>query len=339
MSEDKNLALKHIIDQHPDVVITVVIPAYNVAGHILEVLATIPAYISRIVVVLDAPTDHSAQLVEQIASQDERILVVHHENNKGVGGAMVSGFERALELGSNIIVKMDGDAQMDPGQLPGLLMPLLTGQADFTKGNRFYDFVALRKMPFIRLVGNLSLSFLIKAVTGYWKCFDPTNGYIAIRGEVLRKLNFSRLDQGYFFEISLLSQLYLANAFLLDIPMPAIYGSETSNLRVRRVLLEYPFKIINTGFHRIIFKYFLYDFSLISIYMLFGTILGLFGLIFGIINWVRYDSIDVGAPTGTIMVAMLTVIMSFQLLLQAITMDYHASPSRPITKPLITSQE
>jgi len=194
-------------------------------------------------------------------------------------------------------------------------------------------------MPFIRLVGNLSLSFLIKAVTGYWKCFDPTNGYIAIRGEVLRKLNFSRLDQGYFFEISLLSQLYLANAFLLDIPMPAIYGSETSNLRVRRVLLEYPFKIINTGFHRIIFKYFLYDFSLISIYMLFGTILGLFGLIFGIINWVRYDSIDVGAPTGTIMVAMLTVIMSFQLLLQAITMDYHASPSRPITKPLITSQE
>ncbi len=339
MSEDKNLALKQIIDRHPDVVITVVIPAYNVAGHILEVLATIPEYIHKIVVVLDAPTDDSAQVVGQAAGQDGRISVVSHENNKGVGGAMVSGFARALELGSNIIVKMDGDAQMDPGQLPGLLMPLLTGQADVTKGNRFYDFVALRQMPLIRLVGNLSLSFVVKAVVGYWKCFDPTNGFIAIRGEVLRKLNFSRLDPGYFFEISLLSQLYLANAYLLDIPMPAIYGSEVSNLRVRRVLLEYPLKIIATGIHRITFKYFLYDFSLISIYILFGTILGLFGLIFGITNWVHYDSIDVGAPTGTIMVAMLTVIMAFQLLLQAITMDYNASPSRPITKPLISGQE
>lgn len=339
MPEDKNLAFQRIIEQHPDVVLTVVIPAYNVAEHILGVLASIPEYVQKIVVVLDAPTDHSAEVVEKAAGQDKRISIVSHAKNKGVGGAMVSGFEKALELGSNIVVKMDGDGQMDPRQLPGLLMPLLAGQADVTKGNRFHDFAALRQMPFIRLAGNLSLSFLVKAVSGYWKCFDPTNGYIAIREEVLRKINFSRLDHGYFFEISLLSQLYLANAYVLDIPIPAIYGSEVSNLRVRRVLTDYPLKILVTGMRRLVFKYFLYDFSLVSLYLFFGTVLGLFGLTFGITNWVKYANLGIGAPTGTIMIAMLAVIMAFQLLLQAITLDYNASPSRPITRALVPGQD
>jgi len=225
------------------------------------------------------------------------------------------------------------------GKLPELLIPLLTGDADVTKGNRFHDFEALRQMPFIRLVGNLSLSFLVKAIAGYWKCFDPTNGYIAIREEVLRKINFSRLDHGYFFEISLLSQLNLFNAYVMDIPMPAIYGDEVSNLRVRRVLIDYPLKIVLTGIRRVLFKYFLYDFSLISIYLFSGTLLGLFGLIFGITNWVKYANLGIGTPTGTIMIAMLSIIMAFQLLLQAITLDYNASPSRPITKALISGQE
>ena len=339
MSEDKNLAFQHIIDCYPDLLITVVIPAYNVEEQIAGVLISIPRFIHRIVVVLDAPTDLTPSVVEKIALSDDRIKVVRHEGNRGVGGAMVSGFQKALELGSTIIIKMDGDGQMDAGQLPGLLMPLLSGEADVSKGNRFHDFDALRKMPFIRLVGNLSLSFLIKAIVGYWKCFDPTNGYIAIREEILRKVNFSRLDPGYFFEISLLSQFYLVNAFVLDIPMPAIYGDEVSNLRVRRVLIDYPLKIMLTGFRRILFKYFLYDFSLISIYIAAGTLLGLFGLTFGITNWVKYANLGIGTPTGTIMIATVSVIMAFQLLLQALTLDYNASPSRPVTKALISTRE
>jgi glycosyltransferase involved in cell wall biosynthesis len=339
MSDEKNLSIQRIIDRHQDVVITVVIPAYNVEDHISEVLASIPKYITRIVVVLDAPTDNSAGEVGEMSQQDERICIIRHEENLGVGGAMVSGFQRALEFGSDIIVKMDGDGQMDADELPGLLLPLLTGEADVTKGNRFYDLGALRQMPFIRLVGNFSLSFLVKAIAGYWKCFDPTNGYVAIRAEVLRKINFSRLDPGYFFEISLLSQFYLVNAFVLDIPMPAIYGDEVSNLRVSRVVFDYPLKIALTGIRRILFKYFLYDFSLISIYISTGTLLGLFGLIFGIVNWVKYANLGIGTPTGTIMIATVSVIMAFQLLLQALTLDYNASPSRPITGALISTRE
>jgi len=223
---------------------------------------------------------------------------------------------------------------MDPGHIPALLTPLIQGKADYVKGNRFRDFESLRQMPVIRRLGNLGLSFLAKAATGYWNIFDPTNGYFAIRSELLSQLPLEQIDKHYFFETSMLAQLYLINAFLMDIPIPARYGNETSNLSIHRVLFEFPYKLAATFLRRILLKYFIYDFSIMSLYVILGLPLLLFGLIFGVIKWIQYASVNIPAPTGTVMLPTLCVILGIQILLSAIELDIKSAPRAPITIPL-----
>jgi dolichol-phosphate mannosyltransferase len=314
--------------------IAVVIPAYRVEQNIQEVLRGIPAYIKHIIVVDDASPDATADLVVVAAKRNKRIVLLRHEKNQGVGGAMVSGFRKALELDAQVIIKLDGDGQMDPVHIPALITPLITGEADYTKGNRFRDFVSLQQMPFIRRIGNLGLSFLTKAATGYWNIFDPTNGYFAIRADMLAQLPLEKIDKGYFFETSMLSRLYLLGAYVLDITIPARYGNETSNLSIRRTLIEFPIKLTRTILRRIILRYFIFDFSMISIYLLMGIPLLLFGLIFGITKWVQYAQLGIPAPTGTVILPTLSVILAIQILLSAIEIDLNSTPRKAISKAL-----
>lgn len=314
--------------------IVTVIPAYRVQDTITTVLKDLPAYIKHIIVVDDASPDSSVKLVAAAAQQDPRIILIRHEKNQGVGGAMISGFHKALELGAKIVVKLDGDGQMDSAHIPALVTPLILGKADFTKGNRFRDFVSLRNMPMVRRVGNLGLSFLTKAATGYWNIFDPTNGFFAIRTEVLKQLPLEAIDKRYFFETSLLANLYLVNAFVMDVPMPARYGNETSHLSIRRSLLEFPLKLFSTLIRRILLKYYIYDFSIISLYIVTSIPLLLFGFIFGAIKWIDYASRNIPAPTGTVMLPTLCVILGIQIMLSAIEIDMKSTPSQPICDPL-----
>ncbi|HMU92071.1 MAG TPA: glycosyltransferase family 2 protein [Anaerolineales bacterium] len=314
--------------------IVTVIPAYRVQDTITTVLKDLPAYIKHIIVVDDASPDSSVKLVTAAAQQDPRIILIRHERNQGVGGAMISGFHKALELGAKIVVKLDGDGQMDSAHIPALVTPLILGKADFTKGNRFRDFVSLRNMPMVRRVGNLGLSFLTKAATGYWNIFDPTNGFFAIRTEVLKQLPLEAIDKRYFFETSLLANLYLVNAFVMDVPMPARYGNETSHLSIRRSLLEFPLKLFSTLIRRILLKYYIYDFSIISLYIVTSIPLLLFGFIFGAIKWIDYASRNIPAPTGTVMLPTLCVILGIQIMLSAIEIDMKSTPSQPICDPL-----
>lgn len=314
--------------------IVTVIPAYRVQDTITTVLKDLPAYIKHIIVVDDASPDSSVKLVAAAAQQDPRIILIRHEKNQGVGGAMISGFHKALELGAKIVVKVDGDGQMDSAHIPALVTPLILGKADFTKGNRFRDFVSLRNMPMVRRVGNLGLSFLTKAATGYWNIFDPTNGFFAIRTEVLKQLPLEAIDKRYFFETSLLANLYLVNAFVMDVPMPARYGNETSHLSIRRSLLEFPLKLFSTLIRRILLKYYIYDFSIISLYIVTSIPLLLFGFIFGAIKWIDYASRNIPAPTGTVMLPTLCVILGIQIMLSAIEIDMKSTPSQPICDPL-----
>ena len=314
--------------------IVTVIPAYRVQDTITTVLKDLPAYIKHIIVVDDASPDSSVKLVTAAAQQDPRIILIRHERNQGVGGAMISGFHKALELGAKIVVKLDGDGQMDSAHIPALVTPLILGKADFTKGNRFRDFVSLRNMPIVRRVGNLGLSFLTKAATGYWNIFDPTNGFFAIRTEVLKQLPLEAIDKRYFFETSLLANLYLVNAFVMDVPMPARYGNETSHLSIRRSLLEFPLKLFSTLIRRILLKYYIYDFSIISLYIVTSIPLLLFGFIFGAIKWIDYASRNIPAPTGTVMLPTLCVILGIQIMLSAIEIDMKSTPSQPICDPL-----
>lgn len=314
--------------------IAAVIPAYCVERDIQSVLSGLPRFVKHIIVVDDASRDSTADLVAASAKRNRRIVLIRHDTNQGVGGAMVSGFRKALELGAQVIVKLDGDGQMDPAYIPALVTPLIEGKADYAKGNRFRDFQSLQQMPLIRRVGNLGLSFLTKAATGYWNLFDPTNGYFAIRAEALAQLPLEKIDRGYFFETSMLSYLYLLNALVLDVTIPARYGNERSHLSVRRVLFEFPVKLLVTFLRRITLKYYIYDFSIISLYIITGIPLLLFGLIFGSVKWIEYASRNIPAPTGTVMLPTLSVILGIQIMLSAIEIDMNAAPKQPLSNPL-----
>lgn len=318
--------------------IATVIPAYQVEKNIESVLHGLPHYIKHIIVVDDASPDSCADLVTAAAKKDKRITLIRHKKNQGVGGATISGFRKALELGAQIIIKLDGDGQMDPDHIPALITPLIEGKADYTKGNRFRDFQSLQQMPFIRRMGNLGLSFLTKAATGYWNIFDPTNGFFAIRAETLAQLPLGKLDRRYFFETSMLSHLYLLNAFIVDIPLPARYRDESSNMSIQRVLIEFPIKLSRTLLRRVILKYFLFDFSMASVYLLSGIPLLLFGLIFGITKWIHYSSIGISAPTGTVMLPTLSLILGIQILLSAIEIDMNSTPRKAANESLSVSK-
>ncbi len=312
--------------------IAAVIPAYRVERDIQNVICGLPPFLAHIIVVDDASPDSTADHVTASAKEDERVVLIRHDQNQGVGGAMVTGFRKALELGAQIVVKLDGDDQMDPVHIPTLVTPLLLGKADYVKGNRFRDFRSLRRMPIVRRLGNMALSFMAKMATGYWNTFDPTNGFFAVRAEVLAKLPLDRIDRGYFFETSMLANLYLLDAFVLDVPIPARYGGEISSLSIRRVLFEFPIKLFSTFLRRITLKYYLYDFSMMSVYLLVGIPLLVFGLIFGSIKWIHYASINVPAPTGTVMLATLSVLLGIQILLSAIEIDMNSVPKGPLTE-------
>ncbi|HYG35083.1 MAG TPA: glycosyltransferase family 2 protein, partial [Clostridia bacterium] len=261
--------------------IAVVIPCYKVQREIEGVLSSIPTYVSHIVVVNDASPDSTRAIVEKVAGFDQRILLLNHTSNQGVGGAMITGFKAAIELGAQVVVKMDGDGQMKANDLPDLVIPLIHGEADYTKGNRFRDFQALRQMPWLRRVGNTGLSFLVKVATGYWNCFDPCNGFVAIRGDVLAQIPLDKIHRSYFFETSMLSQLNLLHALVRDIPLPASYGNEVSNLSIKKVMIEFPPRLLAVFLRRLVLKNFVYDFTLESVHLLAGLPMLLAGLGYG----------------------------------------------------------
>jgi dolichol-phosphate mannosyltransferase len=314
--------------------IVAVVPCYRVEREIQSVLQEIPSYVKHIVVVDDASPDSTRDLVTASAKIDKRILLLRHPSNLGVGGAMITGYKKALELGAQVVVKIDGDGQMDMDHLPVLLKPLIEGRADYTKGNRFRDFKSLQQMPFIRRVGNMGLAFLAKAATGYWNMFDPTNGFNAIRSDVLAELPLDKIDRTYYFETSMLANLYLIGAVVKDVPMPARYQGEVSSLLVHRILFEFPQKLFTTFLRRLVLKNFIYDFSMGSIYLLSGLPLLIFGLIFGIYKWIQYATIGIPAPTGTVMIPTLSVLLGIQLLLSAIEIDLRSVPAEPLSDPL-----
>lgn len=314
--------------------IVAVIPCYRVEAKIAQVLAGVPGYVKHIFVVDDASPDETAAIVARAAQQDRRIMLLQHAKNQGVGGAMLTGFRKALELGADVVVKIDGDDQMDLAYLPRLLVPILQLQADYTKGNRFRDFQALQKMPVIRRIGNMGLGFLTKAATGYWNLFDPTNGFLAIHGKVLAQLPLDRIDKTYFFETSMLAQLYLIGAVVKDIPMPARYGTEVSNLSIHWSLIEFSAKLLKTLIQRLVVKNLIYDFSMVSIYLLAGFPLLLFGLTFGITKWAEYSKRQLSAPTGTVMLPTLAVMIGIQFIIAAIEVDLRAVPSEPLVQQL-----
>jgi dolichol-phosphate mannosyltransferase len=308
--------------------IAVVIPCYNVAGHIEEVIRNLPPEISYIIAVNDRSADDTDKILISLQQENKKIIYIIHEVNQGVGGAMITGYKKSLELNADISIKIDGDGQMDTSYIEKMIRPLIENKADFTKGNRFRDLYALRKMPVIRRFGNLGLSFLIKAASGYWNIFDPNNGFTAIKNETLKSINFKKIHKRYFFESSMLIELYHVNAVVLDIPMKARYGNEVSGLSVTRTFFEFPPRLFLAFIKRITLKYFLYEFNIASLYLLFGFPLFIIGAVYGIVNFIKYTGENVPAPTGTVVIPTLLIILGFQLLLSAVNYDITNYPKK-----------
>ncbi len=309
--------------------IAVVIPCYRVRDRILDVLREIGEECDRIYVVDDACPEATGKWVEQ-ECRDPRVRVLCHAANQGVGGATLTGYRQALADGAEVLVKLDGDGQMDPHLIPRLVTPIRTGAADYTKGNRFHDLDSLRGMPRTRLLGNALLSFVSKLSTGYWSIFDPTNGFTALHARVAERLSFEKLARGWFFESDLLFRLYLLRAVVRDVPMPARYADEQSNLVIGSVVPEFLWKhAVNTA-KRIGYSYFLRNFSVASLEVALGPALLAFGFGFGGVRWGRSIAEGVPATAGTVMLAALPVVVGAQLVLSFLGHDIGDVPRDPI---------
>jgi len=313
--------------------VAVVIPSYKVTNNILAVLAGIGKEVDAIYVVDDCCPDKSGEFVSQHCS-DARVKVLRHKKNKGVGGAVVSGYREALKDKMEIILKVDGDGQMDPTLIPLFIAPIINGEADYTKGNRFFNLDDAVSMPKLRYFGNISLSFLTKLSSGYWKIFDPTNGYTAISSKVLSLIALDKLSEDYFFESDLLFRLGLCRAKVVDIPMQAKYADENSHLNVKKIIFPFLKSNLKNFRQRMVYNYFIRDFSIASVELILGTLLFIFGCVFGGAHWIDSIITDIPATSGAVMITGLSIIVSIQLLLSFLSFDIDSIPKETMTSKL-----
>lgn len=301
-----------------DMRVAVVVPAHNEERLVGTVVTTAPALVDHVIVVDDASSDATSEAAR--ATGDPRLEVHRLPENEGVGGAILAGHARALELGADVSVVMAGDAQMDPDFLPALLDPIADGEAEFTKANRFYDAGSFEGMPRHRIFGNIVLSFMTKAASGYWGLFDPQNGYTAIHRHALERLPLDRIAKRYEFENDILIKLNILRVPARDVPIPARYGSEVSGVRLTRVAPRLV-RVLWKGFwHRIWWKYVLQSFSPVALMLFAGLACLAFGIAVSIFVVVNTLGPPVASP-GTVLLAVAPLLTSIHLLISALMLD------------------
>ncbi|MCE1164093.1 MAG: glycosyltransferase family 2 protein [Bacteroidetes bacterium] len=298
----------------------VIIPCYRVRETIADVINAVPEMIQRIYIIDDKCPDKSGNFVESSVN-DPRVKVIYHSKNKGVGGAMKTGYRTALEDGFDIMVKIDGDGQMDPRLIMQFTDRIKVKSADYVKGNRFYLLDNLAGMPRIRMVGNFAISFFSKLVSGYWELMDPANGFTAITKEALNILPLDRIDDGYFFENDMLFRLGTFRLAVEEISIESVYRNEKSNLKVSVVLFSFPFKYINRFVKRIFYNYFLRDFNLGSLYIVLSTLMITAGTIFGAYKWIKSYETNIPSTAGTVIIPTLLLIFGMQFFISAVNFD------------------
>jgi glycosyltransferase involved in cell wall biosynthesis len=301
-----------------DLNVAVVVPAHNEERLVGKVITTTPELVDHIIVVDDASPDGTADAVRAV--HDPRVELIVLEENQGVGGAILTGHQRALELGADVAVVMAGDAQMDPAFLPMLLDPIATGEAEYTKANRFYGPGSFQGMPRHRVFGNIVLSFLTKAASGYWNLFDPQNGYTAIHRSALERLPFDRIARRYEFENDMLIQLNILRVPARDVPILAVYGDEVSGMRLTRVAPRILRQLWRGFWHRMVWKYVLQSFSAVALMFFTGLLCLAFGTAVGVFVLVNTLGPPV-ASAGTVILSVAPFLTGVHLLIMAMFLD------------------
>lgn len=307
--------------------LAVVIPAYNLNSHLLDIILSIPQEVQYILVIDDKCPNMIGRFIEQNCS-DPRVKVYFNEENLGVGGAVKNGYQQALHLGADIVIKLDGDGQMDASKIPLLINPILNNRADYTKGNRFYTLESLRVMPKVRLFGNSVLSILSKFSTGYWNISDPNNGFTAISATALENLDLDNISNSYFFESDMLFRLYCNRGVVVDVPMKSIYGDEKSNLSVLKVSMEFMYKHCRNAFKRFFYTYILRDASVASIELPLGVFLLSFGVLNSLVNLFQSSTSGIPNNPGTVMLSGLAILTGVQFILAFISHDVSNVPRK-----------
>ena len=311
--------------------ITVIIPCYRTKDFVLDVIKGIGQEVSSIIVVDDFCPDGTGEFVTENCL-DPRVIVLRNLFNMGVGGAVMRGYQAAIYRGADILIKIDGDGQMNPSLIPVIISPIISGNADYVKGNRFFDLKNIHSMPPIRIFGNAVLSFMSKLSTGYWNIFDPTNGFTALHANIATRLPFEKISSGYFFESDILFRLNLLRAVVVDMPMDSKYGNEYSNLRINKIIFEFAIKHVRNFIKRIIYHYYLRDMSIASLELMAGLLMFISGLIFGLYNWVNSSIEGSLTPSGTVMLAALPILMGTQLILAFLSYDIANVPHFPLLR-------
>ena len=307
--------------------IVAVMPAFKSNDHILDVLSRMPDIVSKVIVVDDACPVGTGKLV-QTKVKDKRVEVLFNEKNLGVGGAVIVGLKKALETEAEIILKIDSDGQMNPEDISRLIQPLANSEADYSKGNRFNSLDDLQEMPKSRVFGNAVLSLMSKLSTGYWSITDPTNGFFAISRGALEQVNLGKLRQRWFFESDILFRLSIIRAVVADVPIQAKYANEKSNLKIRSVIFEFINRHNINFLKRIFYVYYLREWSVASFELPAGLILTLGGVIAGLNFWTHSSTLGQAATVGQVMLAVLPIILGFQLLLSVLSLDVANEPTR-----------
>jgi dolichol-phosphate mannosyltransferase len=322
--------------ERPPARVAAILPCYRSGAHVLEVIAAIGPEVDIIICVDDACPDKVGDHI-QAHAVDPRVVVLRHAVNQGVGGAVCTGYAHALELGADILVKIDSDGQMDPSEISVLVDPIVRGDADYAKGNRFFNIEDLQGMPVLRLFGNAGLSFLTKLSSGYWSVFDPTNGYTAVHARMIERVPLDKVAKRYFFESDLLFRLGTLRARVADVPMAAIYGDEVSQMDVGKIVIPFFAYNVTNFLKRLFYTYLLRNFSVASLYFLFGVPLTLFGVLFGAQRWIDAVSDARPATSGQVMIAALPILIGVQMVLNFIAYDVENEP-RTAVWPLLRAK-
>jgi glycosyltransferase involved in cell wall biosynthesis len=300
----------------------VVVPAYNEEKLIGRVLGTMPGFVDRIIVVDDRSQDGTAERVRAYqGTLGDRLTLIVHEQNLGVGGAIATGYRRAAEEELDVVAVMAGDAQMDPEDLPALLDPVVSGEVDYAKGNRLFTGDAWNQIPRVRYLGNSAMSLLTKVASGYWHVADSQSGYTAANRKVLRTVDWDRMYKRYGQPNDLLVRLNVYSFRVRDVPVRPVYDiGEASGIRPVRMIPKLSWLLFKLFIYRMWQKYVIRDFHPLVLFYLAGATLFVPGLTFGLYLLIYRLFAGPIAPTSALFAVFLFV-SGLQLLLFAMWFD------------------